>query len=435
VSRFVHVWLERLRRREEGWLIVEIMIGSLVLVITALGIYSGLDGASKASGRNRNRTVAAYLAQQDQERMRTMDAAALSGYTASRVVTVAGVKYTVSSSATQVSDTSGSISCTNKSSTASYLRIRSSVADPSGKNAPVVQDSLLSPKPGDGNAAVQVVDRTGTTGVQNVPVQLQESPNTTTNTDSGGCSLFTFLDNATQYHVGFSLTGYVDVNGVNSVSGPITLVPGTVSITQFQYDKAGTITATYPGVCTGLTVGDSHMTLNPAIRTFDSTTTPPGTCSGATNMATSLFPFTDKYSVYAGSCQSNDPTQQSPAQTATFAPIVTPGNNSNVTVQEPPISLLVQRKTGTNTTIRATSANVKITETDCANSFTGASTSLNGNTTGNNFSQGYPYGKYSVCVDDGTHKNTGNVINNTTSTGASATITIDDTSSSKLGTC
>src|SRR4051795_8291473 len=99
---------------EGGWLIVEMMIGAVVLVLTALAIYSGLDGASKASGRNRNRTVASYLAQQDQERMRTMDAAALSNnYTNTRTVTIAGVPYRVDSQATPINDTTGAVSCTN----------------------------------------------------------------------------------------------------------------------------------------------------------------------------------------------------------------------------------------------------------------------------------------------------------------------------------
>ena len=169
MSRLLNALLGRVRRGEEGWLIVEAMIGAVVLIIAGLAIYNGLDGASKASGRNRNRTVAAYLAQQDQERMRTMDAAALSNnYTNSRVVTIASVKYTVNSAATPINDSTGSVSCTNNSSSAHYLKITSTVNDPSNQNAPVVQDSLLSPKPDDGNSAVQIVDRSGTTGVSGV---------------------------------------------------------------------------------------------------------------------------------------------------------------------------------------------------------------------------------------------------------------------------
>lgn len=425
---------------ESGWLIVEIMIGAVVLVITALGIYAGLDGASKTSGHNRNRSVAAYLAQQDQERLRTKDAAALAGTTETRVVPVAGVKYTVTSTATYVNDSSGAISCTNKAGTAQYLRIRSSVADPTGANAPVVQDSLLSPKPDDGNAAVKVVGRDGTTGVGGIPVALAEPPGTSVTTDStNGCSLFTFLDNGTQYHVGFAVTGYVDVNGVNSVTGPITVVPGTVSVTSFQYDQAGTINATYPGACTDLSVSDSHMTINPRVRSF-----PGSGCSGTvgpnmTNQATNLFPFTDNYSVYAGSCQSNDPTRQSPAQTARFTTNpLTAGGSQAVTLIEPTVSLTVRKKTTTSGSgTRLANARVVATETDCAanNPLRGLPVS-NGNTTGTNWSFGLPYGTFTICADDGSHHSvTQPSVQNTTSAGTSATVTIDTTQSGNSGTC
>src|SRR5919201_1192780 len=130
-----------------------------------------------------------------------MDAAALSGgYTNARTVTIAGVKYTVKSAATPINDSTGAVSCTNNSQTAKYLKITSTVYDPSNQNAPVVQDSLLSPKPDDGNSAVQIVDRTGTNGVSGVPVTLQEPPGSTVTTDTNGCSLFTLIDNGTQYH-------------------------------------------------------------------------------------------------------------------------------------------------------------------------------------------------------------------------------------------
>src|SRR3954447_346824 len=197
--------------------------------------------------------------------MRTMDAAALSNYSVTRSVVVAGVTFKVSSTASFVNDNSGSVSCTNSSSTAQYLKISSSVADPSGRNAPVQQDSLISPKPDDGNAVVQIVDRTGVTGVPGISTTLQESPGTTKVTDTNGCSLFTFLDNGTQYHVAFSQPTYVDVDGVNAVNGPITVVPGTVSTTQFQYDVAVTINVhlrnnvndTGPAQCTPVTLTDS----------------------------------------------------------------------------------------------------------------------------------------------------------------------------------
>jgi Tfp pilus assembly protein PilV len=441
VSRLCHALIQRLHRGEEGWLIVETMMGAVVLVVGAIAIYNGLDGASKASGRNRNRTVASYLAQQDQERMRTMDAAALSGgYTNTRTVTIAGVPYKVVSGATAINDSTGSISCTNNSQTAHYLKITSTVYDPSKQNAPVVQDSLLSPKPDDGNSAVQIVDRSGTTGVSGVPVVLQEPPGTTTNTDSNGCSLFTFLDIGTQYHVAFSLPGYVDVNGVNAVTGPITVVPSNVSTTQFQYDKAGTITANFAAgkACVGISVANTHLKLTPPVR--NGSQFPQSNCvtsgTGMANTASGLFPFTDAYAVYAGVCTVNEPIKYS-GQTDTFAGILTAGGSQAVTPKEPPLSVTVKRKTttfGTPTAFQG--ADVKITETDCAqNTFQTQTSDASGNA-----SLGVPYGAYTVCVDDNqtpasnSHSTTWTVTNNTAA-GQSNTLIIDASSGAPKGQC
>jgi type II secretory pathway pseudopilin PulG len=431
--------------QEEGWLIVEMMIGAVVLVLTALAIYSGLDASSKASGRNRNRTVASYLAQQDQERMRTMDAAALASYTNTRTVTIAGVPYRVDSTSTLVNDSSGSISCTNKSATANYLKITSTVYDPSGRNKPVVQDSLLSPKPDDGNAAVKVLDRTGITGVSGLPVTLQESPGTSVNTDSSGCSLFTFLDVGTSYHVGFSRTGYVNVNGVNSVVGPISVVPGTVATTTFQYDQAGGISANFntkvgtaaPQATSSraLSVSDSHMTISPPIRYFSSTAeiaTGQVGASSAAIPATNLFPFTDQYAVYSGSCTANDPTKY--GQPQTFAS-VTPGNTTTVSVREPAINLFIN-KSGTAQTGTGINVYIKQTDTGCDQTVY----KLNGSGLPNSLTSGgalvdpgFPYGHYNVCADDGSKYDVDPVTNdnqNGTSTASPVSLAFNTT-----GTC
>lgn len=444
MSRFWHALFARLRGEQDGWLIVEAMIGAVVLVIAGMAIYNGLDAASKASGRNRNRTVASYLAQQDQERMRTMDAAALSNnYANTRTVTIAGVPYRVDSKATPINDTTGALSCTNNSQTAHYLKITSTVFDPSGKNAPVVQDSLLSPKPDDGNAAVQIVDRSAVTGVPGIGVTLQQSPGSTVTTDSNGCSLFTFLDVGTQYTVGFSQSGYVDVNGNNSIVGPITVVPGNVSTTQFQYDRAGSITANFPSgkACVGLSVANTHLKLTPPVRNGSSF--PASGCTTTagvtTNTATGLFPFTDAYAVYAGVCKTNDPTTPAYSQPPTFAPILTAGGSQSMTPTEPAVLVKVQRKTSSGTT-NLQNADVVFTSTDCPANNTpplvAPKTDANGQST-----YGIPYGAYQVCVDDNqaTSRKATTTFTNNNAAGktvpTSGSIVIDATTTSTLGSC
>ncbi|HEY2601732.1 MAG TPA: hypothetical protein VGI67_09260 [Thermoleophilaceae bacterium] len=394
MSRFCHALVSRLRDREEGWLIIEIMISAVVLVVGALAIYSGLDGASKTSGKNRNRTEASILAQQDQERMRTMDATALSNYTRVATVKVGNLQYKVTSTATYVSDGSGAVSCTNASTTAQYLRIRSSVDDPTGQNAPVVEDSLLSPKPADGGAAVQIVGRGGT-GIQGIPITLAEAPSTSLTTDSQGCALFGFLDTATDYGVNFSKTGYVDPSGQNVfTNAPITQVPGSTTLTQFQYDQAGTITASIVTSPSGLTATadtlsafDTHIP-GAQFRTF--------AISGGSSSATNLFPFTDAYTFYAGPCLPQKPPASS---TKIATKIVTPGSSQTVTVTEPAVKVTV--KDGSGNLVNGAQVWLTSSDTGCADSYgVSPDPALTTNSSGV-FQQGFPYGHYRVCVKTG----------------------------------
>lgn len=412
---------------EDGWLIVEIMIGALVLVLGALAIYSGLDGASKTSGRNRNRSVASYLAQQDQERMRTMDATALSNYSRTVTITVAGVPYTVISNSTYVSDSSGSVSCTNSSTTAQYLRLRSTVYDPSNQNAPVVEDSLLSPKPRDGGAAVQIVDRNGS-GVSGIPISLAQSPFSTITTDSQGCSLFGFLDTSTNYGVNFSQTGYVDPTGTGQImNAPITQVPGSTTLTQFQYDLAGSVTVNFvtssgtASKATSLSAFNAHIPLTPSLRTYSLGSSP----GVSTATADKLFPFTDPYTFFSGSCLAEKPPATSnKLATAT----VGPGSTSQtVTVTEPAIKTTVQDRFGT----ALSGATVYITESDagCNDAYTDTST-----TGGALSNPGYPYGHFYVCASQGGRWGWyAGTVDNTADTGATVP-PFRVSSSSKSGT-
>jgi Tfp pilus assembly protein PilV len=387
----------RVREEQDGWLIVEIMIGAVALIITALAIYSGLDGASRTSGRNRNRSVASYLAQQDQERMRAMDATALSNYSSTRVVTVAKVPYTVNSTASFVSDTSGSVSCTNSSTTARYLKITSSVADPSNRNAPVVEDSLLSPKPSDSGAAVQIIDHNGT-GVSGIPINLDQPPSWSSTTDSSGCVLFGFLDTGTSYTVSFSRSGWVNPLGVNAITGaPITQVPGTTTLTQFSYDQAGSVTANFQTTPSGgatqaskatqLTAFNTNLPTTPSLRNYGPFT------SASSYQATGLYPFTGAYVFYSGNCLAEKPPSSSTKLAAASA-AVTPGSSQTVTVTEPAINVTVKNGSG----VVVNGATVYLTESDsgCTDSYTDTS-----NASGLLANQGYPFGHYYVCATTG----------------------------------
>ena len=148
----------RALRRERGSMLIEVMVGSLILAITTTAVLSGLDGAQKTGGRNKARSVAAALAEQDQERMRSLPVADLLPLVATpytRPVSVKGVNYTVTSSASYATDPgSASTGCSASAKTQTNLRILSSVTSPLTRgNVDVV--GLVTPPASSGYAAGQ----------------------------------------------------------------------------------------------------------------------------------------------------------------------------------------------------------------------------------------------------------------------------------------
>jgi len=156
-------------RDESGMGLIEVMVSAVLTVVIALAIFSSLDNASATSGLNRSRAIAAGLAQQDLERMRSLKVAQLSGLSATAPAVVDGVTYQVSSSSEWVSDASGAPAegCSAADGRADYLKITSSVTWPvmQGRN-PVSVSSLVAPPngsfgPTQGSLLVRINDRNG----------------------------------------------------------------------------------------------------------------------------------------------------------------------------------------------------------------------------------------------------------------------------------
>ena len=165
---------------ERGSMLIEVMVGALILAITTTAVLSGLDGAQKTGGRNKARSVAAALAEQDQERMRSMPVADLLPLIATpytRPVAVKGVNYTVTSSASYAVDPgSATTGCSASAKTQTNLRILSSVTSPLSRGT-VDLVGLVTPPASSGFAAgqgrliVKVFDRDDV-GVAGVTVNL-----------------------------------------------------------------------------------------------------------------------------------------------------------------------------------------------------------------------------------------------------------------------
>ncbi len=373
-----------------------------MLSIATVGLLNGIDGAQSAGGKNKARSVAAALAEQDIERMRAMPVTQLPGYNNTRTVTVRGVDYTVVSKGSWAVDAGGPISCSNISRTAANVRIVSEVTSNATKGI-VDQVSLVTPPPGtyatgEGRAIVKVADRNGDP-VQTMAVALTGTASFSGTTNSLGCAVFPFIPIG-NYTAAPSGGGFVDYDGDTTPTQPLTVNQSQSTAVDFIMDNAATIqgffetvvgTTTIAQQSRWLTVANSKLIVG--TRLFTGTGTSPATSTQIN--ATSLFPFTDGYSVYPGQCSAN----VAGAKTYTPTPgqiLSTAGNKLRV----PSINIHVVNSSGTNTT----GATVMIEPSDyptCPNVFP---TQVSTNTTAGGSAAlpnpGYPYGTYKMCAQN-----------------------------------
>jgi Tfp pilus assembly protein PilV len=388
----------RMLSEESGFALIEVMVSAALLAVIVTGLLGAFDGSSKVSGAIKARAIAASIAQDDQERLRSLPVAQLSNMrTAPYPVVVEGITYSVTSRADWIADASSTTSCASNGAAADYLRITSTVAPPTAVNIkPVTVVSLVTPSvgtfgPTQGSLAVRISDRADG-GVPGVPVTISGPATASDTSDANGCLFFGYMP-AGNYTLSAARVGYVDPDGNSTYTKTVTVAAQQVSTMGFQLDLAGSVnvrftttpasapakagTATF--VNTGSTVG--------RIKKGDGT---PASSITAAN----LFPFTSVYNVYAGDCTAADPTaQKDPATTAAKPQAVDtikvmPGDLGRpLSVFLPPLTVTVTGATA--------AADVYVTAT--ASGCTQARTLL-GTTSGGTLVAGVPYGTYTVCA-------------------------------------
>src|SRR4051794_21603582 len=156
----------RSSRSESGFALIEAIVSATVLALVALAVLSGIDNANGSSAREKARAVAASLAEQDQERMRSMTVETLAAVPQVPPITVDGATYSIKSAAAFVTDDQGGTpSCGNTSNRSQYIHITTTVSSALvGVRVPVVKiDSLVSPSvaysQNHGSLGVKITDR------------------------------------------------------------------------------------------------------------------------------------------------------------------------------------------------------------------------------------------------------------------------------------
>jgi Tfp pilus assembly protein PilV len=423
----------RLLADEAGFGLIEVIVSALLLVLVASGVYLGLDAASATSGVNKHRSMATAIAQQDQDRMRAMAVGELSNYRDTLTSTVGPVTYTVRSSASWVTDDTGTASCASGQARAHYLRIASSVTWPNMHVDPVTVESVVAPPAGSfgtnlGSLAVQVRDRDGD-GVPGVSVALTGVQSYVDLTNETGCVLWGYLPVGT-YDVTITKEGYVDRDGVAQPRRQAGVVGEATSTVAFDYDLGGWIQADFQTLVDGVltpaswhefSLVSTHLAL-PWL-SFESREGP----QTAIRSRDAVYPFVDPYGVYAGRCAGADPVthRQSPQLVVAEA-----GGTRTVAVRLPPIDLYVVSggRPLEGATVRFTA-----TGSGCSGTTTRA-TGADGTLT----ERGLPYGTYDVCVQatisSVTRRLTGSVAN-VVPTGVPVADATYDMTAAPAGTC
>jgi type II secretory pathway pseudopilin PulG len=380
-------------REQSGFALIEVMVSALLVAIISVGVLEGIDASSATSGSNKARGVAASIAQDDQERLRSMlpdDLAALRFQR--RTVTAAGVDYQVDSDARPVNVVGKG--CGD----GTLVKISSEVTWPDMRGVkPVIADSLVAPQPGSfapgqGGLIIQIRNRSGNPQ-PGVSVSLSGPKNDVDVTDDNGCASFLYIPSG-NYTVAFSKAGYVTPSLVTNVSKVETVPNGSVSTDSFDYDQAGQVTANVVTLQqgTGVQLADDSTSLvvshpglpAPGIKTYAASPAKTPIATGSV-----LFPFTSAYNVYSGNCAGASPLNFPPD--APPNALLGPGGLATVTVIEPSVNVLV-----TVSGVPADGATVKATNRTC-----GASANLtytNATVAGRLPAPGMPYGTYDLCA-------------------------------------
>jgi Tfp pilus assembly protein PilV len=185
-------------RREDGWIIVEVVWSALILLIVVSAVLTALNTSTAASGLSRSRSVATTLAEQDQERLRSYRAVDLSNFYETRTVGLGARTYFVTSLTEWVRDSNGEpVSCTNGTVNADYLLVSSSVTSPTlaGRTARI--RTLFAPPvgsfgPTQGTLAVKLEDYLAAP-VPNVDVAITGPDSALLPTNGLGCAIFGYI--------------------------------------------------------------------------------------------------------------------------------------------------------------------------------------------------------------------------------------------------
>jgi hypothetical protein len=335
-----------------------VALSIFALVMTA--VIATLGGALTLTRNNKSRAVAANLASQEMDVVRAASFTALAAGTVTTTQSVDGVAYKIVRDSDWLTSASTSSPCDSASgSSLSFLRVTVSVTWPQmAGTQPVKSQTIITPPvgaydPNSGHIAVKLRDRSAQPLVGYLVQAVGANGTKTQLTDDAGCAFFAFQPPGS-YTVSLSTTGYVDGQGTSSPAQAVTVVLGAIVSIAFDYDQAAAIQLTMsgssggalPGAGLPVTLANTHY-LPLGTNVFSAT-------PGASRTLSSLFPYSDGYDRWVGSCADADPEGQKPANGGPFYPGASrdptvpsdPGVTSTTAVVVQSVKVHVQRSSG-----------------------------------------------------------------------------------------
>jgi type II secretory pathway pseudopilin PulG len=404
--------------RETGDTIIEVLISALLVGLIVVGTLTGFNVTSGASATERARAQADVLAQQAEERLRGLPLAKLEALQVEPRVeetTQNGTKYKTTSTAEYRTDETATSSCNSTSTNAGYFRTSSTVtgAWQSAKN-PVVETGIISPPPGSAlivqatNAASEGVGGMTVTATGPAPVATPHTLSTATN----GCAILSLLPG--EYKINVSQPGYVDENWyTESEKDPhsthsVYLTAENAVKEPYRFDRAGSLEVEFTTESAS-SAGDSFVAFNPLMTppSFRQIPSPAALETYATTIksSTTVFPFPEKapYSVYAGTCEANNPQAVNPANGSPPTVYVPAGKSGLAKVVQPPINIRVMSgtKAGKATEgLKVENATGNLVE-PAEPAGCGATRKFTTTKEGALPHSGMPFGEYTLCVTGG----------------------------------
>ena len=338
-------------------MLIEVLISAVLIALIVIAMFNGFDVTNRASAAERARAQANALAQQAEDKLRSLPLSALETLEATPLiekVTQNKTEYTITSTAQYVSDATATSSCSSSATSASYLRTSSSVTWGSiGTRKPVIQSNIISPPPGSAliaqvtNGAGEAVAGMNVTAAGPAPSAAEH----TLATASTGCAILSLFPG--EYNINVSKAGYIDQNWyAESAKDPasthsIYLTAESAAKEPFNFAQPGALEAEF--TTEGLTSeGDSFVAFNslmdhPAFRSIGTLETYVKKVKSATTVYP--FPASAPYSVYAGSCEANNPVAVNPKNSAPTKATVKTGITTVAKVVQPPINIRVMSGT------------------------------------------------------------------------------------------